>query len=150
VLRRSTWTTTVDRDFAAVVEGCRRSPSWITDAMRDGFVELHRSGYAHSVEVWAEDELVGGAFGVLIGKVFAGESMFRRRDEASRTAFIDLVRRLEDAGAVLFDLQYRAEHFIRLGVRDISRREYLTRLSELRDQPAHLPPERRRVSELAS
>ncbi|HEX2272976.1 MAG TPA: leucyl/phenylalanyl-tRNA--protein transferase, partial [Acidimicrobiales bacterium] len=96
-LRRAGWETTVDADFAAVVGACavrsRREGTWITREMADAYERLHELGWAHSVEVWEGEELVGGIYGVRVGGCFTGESMFHRRSDASKAALVDLVTR---------------------------------------------------------
>jgi len=127
----------VDTAFAQVVEACadrRRAGGWITDEIRDAYVELHRLGWAHSVEAWSreEDSLSGGLYGVAIGGLFAGESMFHRRTDASKVALVGLIERLHDAGphgtgpeGRILDVQWRTDHLATLGAVDVSRRSYL-------------------------
>jgi leucyl/phenylalanyl-tRNA--protein transferase len=122
---------TVDRDFAGVIRGCalgREEGTWITPEMIHAYEELHRLGYAHSVEAWQEDELAGGVYGVAIGGFFAGESMFARRSDASKVALVHLVERLRQRGFQLFDIQFLTEHTTRLGAMAIPRPVYLARL----------------------
>ena len=132
-VRRNGWTFAVDRDFAGVMRRCAeatpdRPATWITDAFRTSYAELHRRGYAHSVEVYEEDELVGGLYGVTIGAFFGGESMFHRRTDASKAAVAYLVTRLREGGFTLLDAQMPTPHLARLGAIDIPRQEYLRRL----------------------
>jgi leucyl/phenylalanyl-tRNA--protein transferase len=134
-LRRSLrrFTTTVDRAFADVMRGCaegREDGAWITPEFVDTYSRLHELGWAHSIEVWREDELVGGLYGVEIGGLFAGESMFHRATDASKVALVALVERLRSCGGDrLLDVQWRTEHLATLGVQEIPRAEYLRRLS---------------------
>ena len=152
LLRRCGWATTVDRDFDAVVAGCADRPgegTWITDGMRAGYAALHAAGVAHSLEVWDGDELVGGLYGVLTGRVFSGESMFHRRSGASKVAVVELCARLVEAGVALLDTQQATEHLEAMGQVLVSREDYLRALAELRDEPAVLAVDRREVARLA-
>jgi len=128
-IRNRGFEVTFDRDFAAVVHACaaRREHSagtWITPEMHAAYCELHRRGHAHSVEVRLEGELVGGLYGVLMGRVFFGESMFSRERDASKTALARLVGLGVDAGLELIDCQLPTEHLRSLGSRPISRVEF--------------------------
>jgi leucyl/phenylalanyl-tRNA--protein transferase len=150
-LRRCGWEATVDAAFDAVVEGCavRREGTWITDRMQAAYGELHRQGGAHSVEVWDGDELVGGLYGVLVGSVFCGESMFHRTTDASKVALVELCDRVLEAGFSLVDTQEETEHLASLGQVLVRRADYLQALAVLRDRPAALATDRRPVSRLA-
>jgi leucyl/phenylalanyl-tRNA--protein transferase len=129
-LRQGRFTATVNRAFAAVIRGCadRAEGTWITADMIAAYEELHRLGHAHSMEAWQGDELAGGVYGVAVGGLFAGESMFTRRRDGSKVALAFLVRRLRERGFVLFDIQMLTEHTARLGAVEIPRAEYLARL----------------------
>lgn len=131
--------TRVDTAFAEVVEACadaRRPQGWITDDIRDAYVELHRLGWAHSVEAWTPDgELAGGLYGVAVGGLFAGESMFHRHTDASKVALVSLVALLRRDGATLLDVQWRTPHLASLGVVAIPREEYRRRLAEALERP---------------
>lgn len=134
-LRRSTrsFTTTIDAAFDDVVEGCAdpdRPHGWITAEIARAYKDLHRFGWAHSVEAWAGPELVGGLYGVAIGGAFFGESMFHRRSDASKVALVRLVDHLRGCGATLLDVQWATEHLVSLGVVEIPREDYLERLAE--------------------
>ena len=123
----------VDTAFAAVVAGCAdpgRSGRWITPDVAAAYTALHELGWAHSVETWVDGELAGGLYGVAVGGLFAGESMFHRRPDASKTALVGLVALLRDGddGHRLLDVQWRTEHLASLGVVDVPREEYLRRL----------------------
>lgn len=136
--RRGAWRFTLDRDFAGVIAGCRapapgREETWIDDDFVAAFTELHRRGVARSVEVWEEDELVGGLYGVVQAGFFGGESMFQRRTNASKAALAYLLERLRAGGFVLCDAQAPTEHLARLGARSIPRRAYLDRLGRALD-----------------
>lgn len=150
VLRRRHWTTTVDTAFDEVLAACgdRAEGTWITGAMVAGYRALHRAGWAHSLEVWDGDRLVGGLYGVLSGSLFSGESMFHREDGASKVAVVDLCQRLLEAGVVLLDTQQETPHLQALGQVTMHRADYLVGVTALRDRPAALPTERRHVSRL--
>ena len=133
-LRKNPYAVTVDRAFRAVMEGCavpdaRRGKSWITPNFIAAFTRLHDAGHAHSVECWRGDELVGGIYGVAVGGMFAGESMFHRADNASKVALHHLVTRLRAKGFALFDIQMVTETTQALGAMEIPRAVYLERLS---------------------
>jgi leucyl/phenylalanyl-tRNA--protein transferase len=132
-IRSGRFRVTFDQAFAEVIRGCADRPgegTWITADMIDAYEELHRLGYAHSVEVWEEDELGGGLYGVAVNGLFAGESMFTRRRDASKVALVYLVDRLRRRGFQLFDTQMLTEHTARLGAIEIPRTEYLARLQK--------------------
>ena len=143
-LRRSCrrYETTVDLAFAEVIDACadpRRPHGWITPAMRDAYVGLHELGWAHSVETWSDEgDLVGGLYGIAIGALFAGESMFHLRTDASKVALVQLVSLLRDGGGTLLDVQWRTDHLASLGATEIPRTDYLGRLAEALERP--LPP----------
>lgn len=132
-LRRSMrrYHVTANADFEGVIGKCRNLPrdgGWISSGIHEAYVELHRLGWAHSIETWtAEGELVGGLYGVAVGGLFAGESMFSTAADASKVALVELVRRLRLAGALLLDVQWKTEHLETLGAVDIDRAEYLRR-----------------------
>jgi leucyl/phenylalanyl-tRNA--protein transferase len=133
-LRRSArrFRMSVDEAFSAVVRGCAdpgRPHGWITDDFVAAYTRLHALGWAHSVEVWAGDELVGGLYGVRIERFFAGESMFHRATDASKVALWATVDLLRLDGAELFDVQWTTPHLASLGAVDVSRDEYLRRLA---------------------
>ncbi len=118
----------------------RRRGAWITAEIRDAYAELHRLGWAHSVETYDETgALVGGLYGVAIGGLFAGESMFHRATDASKVALVHLVDILRDDGhggaGRLLDVQWRTDHLATLGVVEIARRDYLTRLAGALELP---------------
>ncbi len=124
----------VDTAFPEVVRACAWPPrqgSWIDPDIEEAYNRLHRLGWAHSVETWAEGELVGGLYGVAVGGLFAGESMFHRRRDASKVALLGLVDLMcdEHADARLLDVQWRTDHLATLGVVQVSRDEYLERLA---------------------
>ncbi len=123
---------TLDTDFEAVIRACQKAQrkgqgggSWITEEMLAAYCHLHELGFAHSVEVWKDEELVGGLYGIAIGKVFFGESMFTHVSNASKFGFISLVRLLEKWDYFIVDCQQRTGHLERLGARDIDRSDFL-------------------------
>jgi leucyl/phenylalanyl-tRNA---protein transferase len=151
-LRRCGWETTVDAAFEAVVTACaeldRPEGTWIIPEMRAGYLRLHRLGHAHSLEVWHGDVLVGGLYGVGVGGVFTGESMFHWATDASKVALVDLVDRLGEAGGLLVDVQMVTEHLASLGARPMPRHEFLRLLHATRDAAVLLPADRRPVARL--
>lgn len=119
----------VNSAFRATVQGCAdRTETWINAEILELYVTLHRLGYAHSVEVWEGEDLVGGVYGVALGGAFFGESMFSRRTNASKLALIWLVARLRAGGFALFDTQFQTDHLATMGAIEISRAEYRQRL----------------------
>lgn len=151
-LRSCGWTATVDAAFEQVVAGCadRAGGTWITGRMKQAYAELHREGGAHSVEIWAGDRLVGGLYGVLVGSVFCGESMFHRETDASKVALVELCGRALEAGFSLIDTQEQTDHLESLGQVLVRRSDYLRALRGLRDRPASLAVDRRPVARLAA
>jgi len=130
VIRRETFTISINRAFSEVVEGCAdRDETWINSGLRRLYHELHAAGFAHSLEVWSGTTLVGGVFGVTLGGAFFGESMFSRATDASKVALAYTVDRLVTAGFTLFDTQYLTPHLASLGAVEIPRAEYESRLS---------------------
>jgi leucyl/phenylalanyl-tRNA--protein transferase len=141
--RRAGWHFTVDRDFEGVMRACAeagadRPSTWITGDFVKAYGELHARGLAHSVEVWEQDALVGGLYGVALGGFFGGESMFHRRTDASKAAVGHLVERLRVGGFTLLDAQVPTPHLARLGAVAIPRAEYLARLRHALRVPASL------------
>ncbi len=127
----------IDQDFASVLVGCADRPeTWINAEIRRLYLDLHRGGYAHSVEIWREGELTGGLYGVALGAAFFGESMFSRQRDASKFALIALVARLRAGGFTLLDVQFVTDHLARLGVVEISRADYHRRLEAAMGRPA--------------
>ena len=151
-LRSCGWTATVDAAFDDVVAGCadRVEGTWITGRMRQAYGRLHEAGHAHSVEVWDDGALVGGLYGVLVGSVFCGESMFHRAGDASKVALVELCARLLEAGVRVVDVQEQTEHLASLGQVLVARADYLAVLVSLRDRPASIATDRRPVARLAS
>lgn len=134
-IRSARFEVTVDTDFAGVIAGCataqdRSDGTWLSDEMIAAYQELHRLGHAHSVEVWHEGQLAGGTYGLAIGGLFAGESMFYRVRDASKVALAYLVERLRRQQFRLFDIQMVTSHTRSLGAVEIPRSSYLKRLGE--------------------
>lgn len=133
LLRDCPFTITTDRDFSAVMQACaapRRGAAgtWITADMLAAYRQLHQLGVAHSVEVWQERQLVGGLYGIALGRVFFGESMFSRVSNASKSGFITLARHLQAWGFELIDGQVASDHLFSLGARQIPRRRFVALL----------------------
>jgi leucyl/phenylalanyl-tRNA--protein transferase len=130
-IRAGKFRLTIDQAFGDVMRGCAdREQTWINADMIDAYTRLHRLGYAHSIEAWLGDELAGGVYGIAIGGLFAGESMFHRVRDASKVALTYLVEYLQVRGFVLFDTQVITEITARLGAVEIPRVEYLARLKK--------------------
>lgn len=127
---------TLDRAFEAVVSGCaeprkNEEGTWITQELAHGFNRLHAQGHAHSLEVWQDDELAGGIYGLAIGKVFFGESMFSRRNDASKVALVALCRLLADTGFELLDCQVENPHLLSMGASLLPRTKFESLLQRL-------------------
>ncbi len=130
-IRKSDFSITINRDFAGVVDGCAdRADTWINAELRGLYQKLHLAGRAHSLEVWDEDALVGGVYGVALGAAFFGESMFSRRKDTSKIALAYLVDRLRQTGFRLFDTQFLTAHLASLGAIEIPRSQYRNALEE--------------------
>jgi len=139
-LRSGKFKVTSDQAFAEVMSGCatgigREGGTWLTDEMIAGYTKLHQLGHAHSVEVWHDGQLAGGTYGIAIGGLFAAESMFYRVRDASKVALAHLVAHLGERGYQLLDVQQWTPHTGRLGVVEISRREYLDKLAQVIELP---------------
>ncbi|SHF02619.1 leucyl/phenylalanyl-tRNA--protein transferase [Modicisalibacter ilicicola DSM 19980] len=139
-LRNAGFTVTFDRNFDAVIKACASlradvEGTWITATMEAAYRRLHRMGYAHSVDVWLEGRLVGGLYGVALGRVFFGESMFSLERDASKVALVHLARHLEARGGGLIDCQMPTPHLVSLGARDVARAEFLDYLEQYTNQP---------------
>jgi leucyl/phenylalanyl-tRNA--protein transferase len=148
-LIRHAYTVRLDTAFAQVVAGCATTArpgqdgTWITAEMQAAYTALHELGFAHSVETWIEGELAGGLYGVALGRVFFGESMFTRRRDASKIAFAHLVRYLQQEGFAMIDCQMHTEHLASLGARSLPRAEFTARLGTLVEEaPRHAAPGR--------
>lgn len=145
VLKKGGFSTTFDRAFREVMEGCAaarpgREETWISPRFIAAYTRLHELGFAHSVEVWREKELAGGLYGVSIGGFFAGESMFSAARDASKVALVSMVRRLRDCGFILFDVQLMTPHLESMGAVETSRKEYLARLADATAKPCVFSP----------
>ena len=127
-LKKSPFEVTFDRAFPVVIRECasqRKEGTWISRQILTSYSRLHKLGHAHSVEVWANSELVGGLYGVHIGAIFFGESMFHRATDASKVALVALVERLRQRSFVMLDTQWQTPHLQQFGTREIPRTEYL-------------------------
>ena len=132
-IRRGGYRVTTDTAFAAVIQGCaEREETWINDTIFDLYEALHRSGHAHSLEVWSEedDALIGGIYGICLGSAFFGESMFSRATDASKIALAYTVDRLRIGGFTLFDTQFLTPHLKSLGAIEVPRADYRKRLGK--------------------
>jgi leucyl/phenylalanyl-tRNA---protein transferase len=143
-LARGTFETRFDTAFSDVIAECAaprdgQSGTWIVPEMMAAYTELHRLGYAHSVESWREDRLVGGLYGMSLGRVFFGESMFSREPDASKVALVRLVERLRGNGAELIDCQQATPHLASLGAREIPRAEFAKRVKDSIQYPSTWP-----------
>lgn len=138
--RRTPYTATLNHAFTEVIAACsapraKQAETWISDQMQTAYRRLHELGYAHSIEIWSQaGDLIGGLYGVSVGGIFAGESMFHRQTDASKLAFWALVRHLRHCGISLIDCQLQNPHLASLGVVEISRSAFLTQLRQLREQ----------------
>lgn len=135
VLRNRSFHVTFDQAFEAVIHQCgalrqHREGTWITTQMKTAYSELHQQGYAHSVECWQDGELVGGLYGIALGRVFFGESMFSTASNASKVALASLCYHLDQCGYQLIDCQVHSEHLERLGAQEIDRTLFLDYLSQ--------------------
>lgn len=141
VLRSNQFSVTFDRNFTEVIHACSEPRddelgTWITADMQAAYAELHQQGYAHSVEVWQQGKLVGGLYGLAIGQLFFGESMFSRVSNASKVGFVTLIRALAAAGFVLIDCQVPTAHLASLGAHNITRDSFTDYLTLHLDAPA--------------
>lgn len=139
-IRKQKFTVTIDRAFAEVIKSCaeprkNEKGTWITDGIFQAFCGLHQSGHAHSIEVWLDGELVGGLYGIAIGKVFFGESMFHTVTDSSKVAFVHLVENLKVWGYKLLDCQVSTRHLMILGAEEIPRTEFTALLEQFCNQP---------------
>jgi leucyl/phenylalanyl-tRNA--protein transferase len=137
LIKRETFTFTIDRAFTEVISNCKTVPrrgqdgTWITEDVREAYTRLHKAGYAHSAEVWQGDELVGGLYGVCLGHVFFGESMFSKVSNASKYAFISYVEHLKTEDVQLIDCQVYTAHLESLGARMMARQNFVQMLKKL-------------------
>ena len=139
VINQNKYSITFDKSFSEVIDNCKsisrnnQDGTWITPNMKRAYVDLHNRGIAHSVEVWEGEELVGGLYGVNIGKVFCGESMFSKKSNTSKLAFISLVRKLDEENYFMVDCQLYTDHLASLGAEEIDRDKFLSDLNDYRD-----------------
>lgn len=140
-IRRRTYEIRLDTAFREVISACADTPrpdqdgTWITDEMLEAYVELHRLGFAHSVEAWRDGELQGGLYGVSLGSIFFGESMFAHAPDASKVAFVTLVRQMERWGIDLIDCQVKTSHLSRFGAEEEPREQFLEELRAALEKP---------------
>ncbi|OGI43872.1 MAG: leucyl/phenylalanyl-tRNA--protein transferase [Candidatus Muproteobacteria bacterium RBG_16_64_11] len=145
-LRQGKFRVTLDQAFDTVMRACagprgdQPSGTWITPAMHEAYVRLHALGHAHSVEAWDDGQLVGGLYGVALGAAFFGESMFSRATDASKVAFVHLVRQLEAWGYALVDCQVASAHLFSLGAEEIPRTDFLAQLAAALARPGRPAP----------
>jgi leucyl/phenylalanyl-tRNA--protein transferase len=130
VMKKRPYEIKMDTAFVRVLEGCAMAPrpgqtgTWLIPEMVDAYTKLHELGFAHSIEAWSGDELVGGLYGVSLGAAFFGESMFARAPDASKIAFVTSVKELDAWGITLIDCQVHTEHLERFGAHEVSRADY--------------------------
>jgi leucyl/phenylalanyl-tRNA--protein transferase len=133
-IRRQLFSVTVDKAFSKVISACaapreKESGTWICQEMKQAYIELYRQGIAHSVEIWLKNELVGGLYGIALGQVFFGESMFHRQTDTSKIAFVALVEMLSEWDYKLIDCQVQTTHLQSLGAEEIARDEFVQLLA---------------------
>ncbi len=141
ILRREEFQISFDRAFDAVIEGCaaprpKAAGTWITQEMKSAYIAMHSQGIAHSVEAWCDNKLVGGLYGIAIGQVFFGESMFCRRSNASKAAFAVFVQTLQEWNYALIDCQIYTDHLAAFGAEEMLRSDFLTLLDRYCERPA--------------
>jgi leucyl/phenylalanyl-tRNA--protein transferase len=136
IIRQGVFTTTINQAFSQVISNCAQTPrngqngTWITDEMQQAYINLHNQGIAHSAECWQDGKLVGGLYGLSLGKVFFGESMFAHKSNASKVAFVHLVDELVKKHYAIIDCQVTTEHLLSLGAQEIPRIEFLQLLKQ--------------------
>lgn len=140
-VRTSPYRVTINTAFSDVIDACAastkgRETTWINGPIRDAFIDLHLHGHAHSVEVWRDMELIGGVYGLALGKIFCGESMFSRSTDASKIALVHLCARLWATGFHVLDTQFTNDHLKQFGVYEIPRLDYHQLLATYAHQPA--------------
>lgn len=139
LLKKSPWRFSINKAFTEVIHACSQprltqQGTWISSDIQQAYIQLHKLGKAHSIEVWDNDELVGGLYGIAVGSVFCGESMFHRQSNASKAAFAMLNQHLFDKGFKLIDAQIMNPHLANLGAVDVPRKAFLAQLKKLRNQ----------------
>jgi leucyl/phenylalanyl-tRNA--protein transferase len=141
MLRKDHFEFTADRAFAEVIANCKtiarrgQESTWITEEVRAAYIRMHEAGHAHSAEVWLNGALVGGLYGIRMGRVFFGESMFSKESNASKYAFIKYTEHLQSEGVALIDCQVHTEHLESLGARMIPRKDFIGLLDRLSGSP---------------
>ena len=145
ILNKPHYTVTLDEAFAEVITCCAQPReeslgTWITDEMQTAYTQLFEAGHAHSVEVWRDGDLVGGLYGVALGQLFFGESMFSFESNTSKIALVNLVKQLQEWNYKLIDCQISSEHLESLGAIEISREKFRQQLHELLPRPGKAPP----------
>jgi len=141
-MRKNIFSVTFDKAFEQVIAACAEprkdsEGTWITTDINQAYIDLHHQGYAHSVEVWCDDELVGGLYGVALGQVFFGESMFHTKTDASKVAFVSLVEQLTNWGYQLIDCQVHTKHLASFGAVNCDRSHFVKLLNQYCDVPAN-------------
>ncbi|WP_011581055.1 MULTISPECIES: leucyl/phenylalanyl-tRNA--protein transferase [Chelativorans] len=141
LLRRQPYEVRYDTDFTGVIDACaepsaERAETWINEPIRVAYTELFKRGHCHTVEAWREGKLVGGLYGVSLGRAFFGESMFSREPNASKICLVHLVERLKAGGFLLLDTQFTTDHLRRFGAIDVPRRRYEQMLAEALEETA--------------
>jgi len=135
ILRNGRFHFTINKSFTQVIQNCKtidragQHGTWITPAVQKAYTRLHEKGYAHSAEAWMDGELVGGLYGIKLGNIFFGESMFSKASNASKFAFIHYVKQLQKEGVVLVDCQVYTEHLESLGAEMIERKQFIDLLN---------------------
>lgn len=136
IMKKTVFTTTIDQAFAQVIQACAEMPrdnqdgTWITHDMQQAYIKLHQQGIAHSAECWQDGQLVGGLYGIALGRIFFGESMFAKRSNASKAAFVYLVDELKKSDYALIDCQVTTQHLLSLGAEEIPRERFLKLVTE--------------------
>ncbi|MCL1077229.1 leucyl/phenylalanyl-tRNA--protein transferase [Parashewanella spongiae] len=136
-IRKSLWTISINKSFSQVIKQCaklreKHQGTWITDEIQQAYINLHEIGQAHSLEVWEGEELIGGLYGVSVGRVFCGESMFHTRTNASKVAMYELDKHLQSNNFALIDVQLMNPHLKSLGAKTINRNHFIKLLSQLK------------------
>ena len=132
-IKRKSFNVTYNYKFRHIIQECakigsRRPETWINQEIMEAYIELHKIGYAHSIECWKDNKIVGGLYGIALGGAFFGESMFSQQSNASKIALVHLVAILKDRGFILLDTQFTSDHLETMGVIEISRENYLKKL----------------------
>ena len=145
-VRQGPYAVTINKDFTAVIDACaarnkRRQDTWINPDIRRLYIALHKMGFAHSVEVWLDEVLVGGLYGVALRAAFFGESMFTRKSDASKIALVHLMARLWHGRFLLLDAQFTNDHLQQFGITEIDRKDFQDKLADALFAEADLAPE---------